>query len=480
MAEERNISRRRFLRDTIIYGGSLAALGLGLREISNRHRRDLRSAESQAALEDVQPAPDPENLVNIVVVFVDDLGYGDVGSEIISTPNLDQMAAEGIQLTNFYSTAPLCSPSRAGLLTGRYPIRTMVTGSLYPRTSPMNLVMDAAGFYKYGVKGIPEDEILLSEALQRRGYETALLGKWHLGDHTPHLPLENGFDYFYGALYSNNRKKYEIYRNDQVVLEDPVDQNQLTKHLTREAVAFIQDHHGQPFFLYLAHIMPHEPVHASAEFRGQSKAGLYGDAVEEVDWSMGEVLKAIKTAQLDQKTLVIFTSDNGPWWQGHPGALRGRKNLPFEGGFRVPFIARWPGVIPAGVVSDEISINFDIFSTCLSIAGIPLPEDRVIDGENILPLLRGQAGSPHEFLYYFKGKRLYGIRLGKWKYLRAHMTDNGGYAALRQGPFLFNLETDPQESYNLIDSHPEVAQALADMLDQFDAELKANIRGWKE
>jgi uncharacterized sulfatase len=432
-------------------------------------------------LDRIHPAAAPEQLPNIVLIVCDDLGYGDLsvsGSQAIQTPNLDQMADQGVRLTDFYSAAPLCSPSRAGLLTGRYPIRTMVTGSLYPAGSAMHLVMDLAGFYTQGVTGIPPDEALLPEILQRRGYATGLFGKWHLGDRSPHLPNENGFDVFYGAHYSNGMEPYRIYRNEQVEIDEPVDQNQLTQNLTRAALAFIEQHRTQPFFLYLAHIMPHEPVHASAEFRGRSSAGLYGDAVEEIDWSVGQVLTALASHGLEEQTLVIFTSDNGPWWQGSPGGLRGRKNLPQEGGFRVPFIARWPGVLPEGEIRDGISLSLDLFSTCLGLAGETIPQDRAIDGRNLLPYLQGNAPPPHDTFFYFKGHSLVGVRQGRWKYLRRHMTDNGGYTSLSQGPFLFDLELDPNESYSLIESQPELANQLEALLQQFDAEIKANLRGW--
>ncbi len=482
MPENKEVSRRDFIKGSLVVGGTLLAGTIGSRIYTQNKLRNYDPPRSELILDAIQPAENPNDLPNIVLVLTDDLGYGDLGSygaEAISTPNLDRMAEDGVKLSNFYSAAPLCSPSRASLLTGRYPIRTMVTGSLYPSGSLMPIVMNLAGFYTHGVTGIPEDEILLPEILQRRGYATALLGKWHLGDHSPHLPNENGFDYFYGAHFSNGMNPYRIFRNDQIEIDEPVDQNLLTQNLTREAISFIKDHRDQPIFLYLAHPMPHEPIHASDEFRGQSAAGLYGDAVEEIDWSMGEIFKTLAENNLDDKTLVIFTSDNGPWWQGDPGTVRGRKNLPFEGGFRVPFIAKFPGVIPPMVTRDEVSMSFDIFSTCLEIAGVLPPQDREVDGVSILPLLTGESQSPHETLYFYKGNKLVGVRYGKWKYLRRHMTDNGGYASLSQGPFLFNLELDPNESYSLIESEPEIAKSLAEMLDAFDAEIENNVRGWQ-
>jgi uncharacterized sulfatase len=481
MADLNKLTRRQFLQGTLAAGGLLVAGGAGYRLIADHRGRHYDPSRSEALLAGVAPGDDPEELPNIVLIFVDDLGYGDLGcygSQAIRTPHLDRMAAEGVRMTQFNASAPLCSPSRAGLLTGRYPIRTHVTMPLYPAGSFMDLAFNVAGAYAHGVRGIPEDEVLLSELLQRRGYKTALLGKWHLGDRSPHLPNENGFDHFYGAYYSNDERPYAIYRNDQIEIPAPADQNTLTPHLTREAIAFIRDNAERPFFLYYAQPFPHIPLHASEAFRGRSEAGLYGDVVQEIDWSVGQIMRTIRELNLERRTLVLFTSDNGPWWQGSAGLTRGRKNLPFEGGYRVPLIARWPGVLPEGSINDQGSINLDLFATCLSVAGIPMPDDRVIDGRDILPVLQGRALSPHEALYYYKGRRLLGVRQGDWKYLRRHMTDNGGYASLSQGPFLFNLETDPNESYSLIESEPAIARQLAQMLDDWDAELERNPRGW--
>jgi len=480
--QSRGLTRRDLLKGTLAAGGFLVAGGIGHRLASIATGRDLDPARTEALLTEIQPAASPDQLPNIVLISVDDLGYGDLGSYgslSIQTPNLDRMAAEGARLTNAYATAPLCSPSRAGLLSGRYPIRTHVTMPLYPAGRPMDLIFNAGGVYPYGMRGIPQDEVLLPELLQRRGYRTALLGKWHLGDRSPHLPRENGFDLFYGAYFSNNMEPYAIYRNEEVELVPLVDQSVLTQNLTREARQFITEDKDCPFFLYYAQPFPHIPLHASDQFLGSSEAGLYGDTVQEIDWSVGQILDTLKQQGLDEDTLVIFTSDNGPWWQGSPGFTRGRKNLAFEGGLRVPFIARWPGVIPPGTVSDALTMNFDIFATALATAGLPLPADRIVDGQDLLPVLRGEAGSLHDTLYYYKGRGLMGIRYGDWKYLRRHMTDNGGYASLRQGPFLFNLKLDPNESYSLIESEPEIAEMLVGMMEDWEAEMRRNVRGWK-
>ena len=482
MKQERTkLTRRGFLRRSLVAGAFVLAGGAGYRILFNRSSRDYAPERGAALLDSIQPSEHADPLPNIVIIFADDLGYGDLGcfgSQAVRTPSLDRMAAEGIRLTNFYATAPLCSPSRAGLLTGRYPVRTLVTMPLYPAGSTMDIIFNVGGVYSYGVRGIPDDEILLPEILRQRGYRTGILGKWHLGDRSPHLPTECGFDFFYGAYYSNDERPYAVYRNEQVEIEAPADQDKLTKQLTKEAIDFIQESGDQPFFLYYAQPFPHVPLHASDAFRGKSAAGLYGDTVEEIDWSAGQILRTIEELGLDEDTLVIFTSDNGPWWQGSAGETRGRKNLAFEGGFRVPFIARWPGVIPAGPESDEMSMNFDVFATCLAVAGVGVPEDRIIDGKNVLPLLKGESNSPHETLYYYKRNHLMGIRHENWKYLRRHMTDNGGYASLSQGPFLFNLALDPDESYSLIESEPGVAARLVGMMEDWEAGIRSNLRGW--
>jgi len=305
-----------------------------------------------------------------------------------------------------------------------------------------------------------------------------MVGKWHLGDQPGHLPNDSGFDEFYGALYSNDVSKFAIWRNQELEIPAPVEQNNLTQDYTREALAFVQANRDRPFFLYLAHTAVHEPLFAGADFQGSSEGGLYGDSTEELDWSVGQVLDKLAELGLDENTLVMFTSDNGPWWQGDPGDLRGRKNNIADGGLRVPFIARWPGRLPAGLTSDELSINFDLTPTCLAAAGIEPPVDRIIDGANMLPVLSEGAPSPHDRFFYYDGPILVAVRYQNWKYQRRHMSDNGGYPLFAQGPFLFDLEKDPRESYNLIETYPDVARMLAGMLEDWEAQMKSNLRGW--
>jgi arylsulfatase A len=473
-----NISRRSFLKHAAILGGALVAGSVGYRQVHNHLGRDFQPARAKAYLDSIQPSPNPEALPNILIILVDDLGYGDLESPALDIPNLERMAAKGIRLTNFYATASVCTPSRAGLLTGRYPVRSLMTNPLFSTRDAMNLVMDVLGRYSYGVTGIPQDEVLLSEVLLRRGYRTGLVGKWHLGARPGHLPNDRGFDSFYGPLWSNDDQPYAIYRDREIVVEAPADQDVLTQNFTRAAQDFIRSHKDEPFFLYLAHAMPHEPIHASEDFRGRSAAGLYGDAAQELDWSVGQILDTLDRLGLAGKTLTVFSSDNGPWWQGNPGYARGRKLLTFEGGFRVPFIATWPGVIPPGTSTSGMSMNFDLFPTCLQLAGVPLPQDRIIDGKDIMPVLTGKSASPHDTLLFYDTRKLVALRHLHWKYYRRYTTDNAAYWPLRQGPFLFDLSTDPNESYSLIESKPELAVKLAAMLEAFDVEMSTNLRGW--
>jgi arylsulfatase A-like enzyme len=475
------ISRRNFLKSAAIVTGAVAVGGFAARSLRNQAGRDFDLARTEQLLASLQPGDDPSRLPNIILIDADDLGYGDLGAyggRIIKTPHIDQMAAEGVRLTNFYACAPVCTPSRAAMLSGRYPIRSHMTLPLYPRHHYMEYLLKLVDRYPYDVTGIPEDEALLPEILQRGGYRTGLVGKWHLGDQPGHLPNDNGFDDFFGVLYSNDVDQFAIWRNKVLETPPPVEQNTLTQTYTQEALQFIQDNRDRPFFLLLSHTAVHEPLFAGEAFRGRSEGGLYGDSVEELDWSLGQVLGTLSDLELDETTLVIFTSDNGPWWQGDPGEFRGRKNNISEGGLRVPFIARWPGQLPAGTVSDALSVNFDLFPLCLALARMPVPHDRLIDGRDMLPVLKGQPYNPHDRFFYYDGPILVAVRYKNWKYQRRHMSDNGGYPLFSHGPFLFDLDKDPHESYNLIETRPDIAQELVQMLDQWEKDIKSNVRGW--
>src|SRR5258708_567342 len=295
---------------------------------------------------------------NIVFILCDDLGYGDLGcyGSQIRTPNLDRLASEGVRFTNFCSADPVCSPSRAALLTGRYRTRVGVPRVLVPQDQG----------------GLNLDETTMADMLKARGYKTVCIGKWHLGRPNQYLPTSRGFDEYFGIPYSNDMNPRVLLHNTEVV-EQTADLETLTRKYTEQAARFIETSKPSPFFLYMPHTFPHIPLGASARFRGKSPRGLYGDGVEEVDWSVGEVLRALKQNGLEQNTLVMFSSDNGPWYQGSPGKLRGRKNTTFEGGVREPFIARWPGRIPRGRVSDALASMMDIFPTLARLCGGAMP-----------------------------------------------------------------------------------------------------------
>jgi uncharacterized sulfatase len=431
---------------------------------------------------------------NVVLILADDLGYGDLacfGHPKHKTPNLDRMAAEGARLTNFYAACPFCAPTRASLLTGRYPFRSGMNGNPAPDGGVNDL-------------GIPASELLLGKLFQKAGYATACYGKWHLGHRPQFFPTRHGFDEYFGILYSNDMRPVELRLNEERA-GYPLEQTTLTQRYTERALAFLEKNQGKPFFLYLPHAMPHKPLAASDKFYKQSGAGLYGDVIAELDDSVGRVLAKLKELRLDERTLVIFTSDNGPWYGGSTGGLRGMKGQNWEGGIRVPLVARWPGKIPAGHVSYEPAIMMDLFATSLAAAGMELPNDRTIDGRSILPLLTSEAKSPHEAIYSVQGKNLSTVRMGQWK-LHPRGTPREGNRrqgwvdprapdgltilapAEQYGPesfpgvmtgesskgaALFDLSTDPAEQKNVAAEHPDIVMRLQKSFDKMAAEVTA-------
>lgn len=414
---------------------------------------------------------------NVIIIYADDLGWGDLGCyghPAIRTPHLDRMAAEGMRFTDFYSAAEVCTPSRAALLTGRYPIRSGLCHDRY-----RVLRNNSTG-------GLPREEVTLAELLKSRGYATGMVGKWHLGHRPEHLPPHHGFDQYFGMPYSNDmlpapdappgRDRFfaenpdywrtPLIRGTNVVEAQP-DQRELTRRYTTEALRFIREQRRGPFFLYLAHNFPHVPLFASGTFRGRSSAGRYGDVVEELDWSVGQVLDTLRREKLDRRTLVIFSSDNGPWLSydhhgGSAGPLREGKGSTWEGGLRVPGIAWWPGRIPAGVVQHEIATTLDLLPTLATLAGAPLP-DRPLDGVDLTPLLFGTGGVTRPVFCYYRGATLYAARLGPWK---AHFFTRSGYGpdpvATHEPPLLFHLGEDPGERWNRAAAQPEVLASLVD------------------
>ncbi len=436
---------------------------------------------------------------NVVIILADDMGYADLGcfgAERIKTPNIDRMAAEGMKFTSFHVAQAVCSASRAALMTGCYANRVGMQGALNHTSK----------------EGIHPDELLLPEMCKAVGYDTGAFGKWHLGTDPMFNPLHNGFDEFLGIPYSNDNSKYHpslapempplpLYDGLKVIETDP-DQSQFTRRFTERAVGFIERNKGRPFFLYVPHVMPHVPIFSSEAFRGKSAAGLYGDVVEELDWSVGQILDAIQRCDIEGDTLVIFFSDNGPFlsYGNHAGTakpFREGKLTTFEGGVRVPFIARWPGHVPAGQVCDEPVMETDLLPTIAGLVGGKLSAHK-IDGLDILPLLTGnqEARSPHKALVFYGGTELQAVRSGDWKLHFPHpyitvdgepgrdgkpakfgqmkpksITQSGiagiasrhGYRVENTGLALFNLKDDPSESLNVAGEHPDIVARLQEL-----------------
>jgi len=411
---------------------------------------------------------------NIVVILCDDLGYGDVGAfgnPTIRTPNLDRMAAEGQRWTSFYAADSVCTPSRAALLTGRLPIRT----GMFSDTRRV-LFPDSAD-------GLPQSEITIAELLKTRGYVTAAIGKWHLGWQPEFLPMKQGFDSYYGIPYSNDmdamfrpnsRDEYvsfmknpkleywnaPLMRNEKVI-ERPADQTTITQRYTDEAIKFINANKNKPFFVYLAHSMPHMPLFRSNKFENKSARGLYGDVVEELDANVGRLLDTLRRLKLERDTLVVFTSDNGPWalfneQGGSAGLLRGAKGGTYEGGMREPTIFWRPGAIKPGVVTD-IGATLDLLPTFCALAGVEVPTDRVLDGYDLSGALLGKVRSPRQMMPYWRGSKLYALRSGSFKAHFITQSEYGGEAAVTHDtPELYNLDHDPSEKWNIAAKHPEV------------------------
>ena len=435
---------------------------------------------------------------NFIVVFVDDMGYGDLGCyghPTINTPNLDKMAYEGQKWTQFYSASSVCTPSRAGLLTGRLPIRNGMIGKqtrvLFPNS-------------KYG---LPDSEITIAEKLKESGYKTAAIGKWHLGHKKEYLPLQHGFDYYYGIPYSNDMdrinsetccpgsqywQKYEnqkpkstnynvpLIENNEII-ERPADQTTITKRFTDKAVEFIKNNKEDNFFIYLAHNLPHTPLFASDNFLGKSKRGLYGDVIEEIDHGIGLIIEELKKNNLDKNTIVVFTSDNGPWLpfethSGSAGLLREGKGTTWEGGQRIPGIF-WGNGIKPGVIND-LGSTMDIFPTLLEMSNTSMVNDRIMDGVSIKNTLLKHEPSKRETIFYYRSREIYAIRYGEYK---AHLITQGAYnypkgsdrKIILDKPLLYNLNIDPSEKYNVADKNPEILVEINMILEKHKKNLKA-------
>jgi arylsulfatase A len=423
---------------------------------------------------------------NFIIIFTDDQGYADVGcfgAEGFETPNLDRMAAEGMRFSDFYVGGPACTPSRAALMTGCYPQRVSLPHVLGPKSKI----------------GINSGEMTIAEVLKSRGYATACYGKWHLGHHVKFLPTHHGFDDYFGLPYSNDMWPHHperpggypdlpLVQGEETIEYNP-DQTKLTTWYTERAVKFIEKNKDRPFFLYVPHSMPHVPLHVSERFKGKSQKGLYGDVIMEIDWSVGRILSVLKRARIDKNTLVIFSSDNGPWlsYGDHAGSakpLREGKGTTFDGGMREPTIMRWPGTIPAGRVCDEPVTAMDILPTLAKLAGARLPRHR-IDGRDIRPLLTGraEATSPHDAVFYYRGRALEAVRSGKWKLHLPHSYrtlggregGTGGqpvkYERAKIQLALFDLDKDIGEQHDVSAEHPDVVERLQGLTEAMRQDL---------
>jgi arylsulfatase A len=427
----------------------------------------------------IQKDKEKKSTPNFIVLFTDDMGYGDIGAfghPTIRTPNLDRMASQGQKWTSFYVAAPVSTPSRTGLLTGRLPVRSGMCSEKRRVLFP-----DSEG-------GLPANENTIASLLKAQGYHTAAIGKWHLGHKSPYLPTSHGFESYLGIPYSNDMDKiedtnyftlaemerYQAYNvplmRDTQIIERPADQRTITKRYTEEAITRIKSFKDQPFFLYLAYSFPHIPLFRSEGFKDISRAGIYGDVIEEIDWSVGQILETLKNEGIAENTFVVFTSDNGPWLTfkthgGTAGLLRGGKGGTFEGGMREPTIFWWPGKIEPGVIM-EMATTMDLLPTFCNLANVKIPDDRIYDGYDISAVIFGNGPNPRNVVYYYRDTEVFAIRKGGYK---AHFITQPEYGSnvrtIHDPPLLFNLDVDPSENYDVAQDHPDIIADIKKILE---------------
>jgi arylsulfatase A len=427
----------------------------------------------------IQKDKEKKSTPNFIVLFADDMGYGDIGAfghPTIRTPNLDRMASQGQKWTSFYVAAPVSTPSRTGLLTGRLPVRSGMCSEKRRVLFP-----DSEG-------GLPANENTIASLLKAQGYHTAAIGKWHLGHKSPYLPTSHGFESYLGIPYSNDMDKiedtnyftlaemerYQAYNvplmRDTQIIERPADQRTITKRYTEEAITRIKSFKDQPFFLYLAYSFPHIPLFRSEGFKDISRAGIYGDVIEEIDWSVGQILETLKNEGIAENTFVVFTSDNGPWLTfkthgGTAGLLRGGKGGTFEGGMREPTIFWWPGKIEPGVIM-EMATTMDLLPTFCNLANVKIPDDRIYDGYDISAVIFGNGPNPRNVVYYYRDTEVFAIRKGGYK---AHFITQPEYGSnvrtIHDPPLLFNLDVDPSENYDVAQDHPDIIADIKKILE---------------
>ena len=400
---------------------------------------------------------------NIIVILADDLGWGDVsinGASMIKTPHIDRIGNEGVRLTSFYAGANVCTPSRAALLTGRYPIRSGMQHVIMPHSQD----------------GLPQSEITVPELLKEAGYATGMVGKWHLGHSDEYWPTAHGFEEFFGVAYSNDMQPFDLYQ-EKTIIESPADQTALTDRYSAAASEFIREHAETPFFLYYAETFPHIPLFTPERADGQSEAGHYGDVVEHLDNGVGVILETLDELGLADNTLILVTSDNGPWFEGDAGPYRDRKGGTHEGGYRVPFLARWPAAIPSGTVSDEMTMAIDLLPTFAAMAEAPVPTDRVIDGKDIRAVMQSGAESPHDTLFFFNGNTVAAVRDKRFRlvlstYYKSFEVPFEQFG----GKLLFDLARDPSERFSYVREHPDVVARLQGEVDAMRREIADQVK----